>query len=68
MTDENEKKHLLTAFMCPPSKCTCECAAGGPCEHVWDGPECEFDEGRGSSATCSRCGMPAIEHSLWCLP
>lgn len=33
-------------------------------EHVWDGPEVEFDEGRGQSVTCSKCGMWAVNFSL----
>jgi len=51
--------------MCGPSSaaCKCECGRGGPCEHKWDG---EFirTEG-GGTATCSRCGMDAMSHSMW---
>lgn len=58
----------LTLIACGPSTgtCKCECATGGPCEHVWDGPE--KTDGNLSTATCSRCGMPAIEHDMWVMP
>lgn len=50
--------------------CRCECsqpARGGAriCEHVWDGPvETIADTAAGElqSATCSRCGMTALDH------
>lgn len=43
--------------------CYCDCANGGPCEHSWDGDPYESGDGAWS-ATCSRCGMTAISHSL----
>ena len=36
------------------------------CEHVWDGEFVESDSM--ASATCSKCGMLAIDHSLRCGP
>lgn len=48
----------------PWSDCYCACSAGGPCEHRWDGDGAEFDEGRGWTATCSRCGGTAIGHCM----
>lgn len=33
---------------------------GVHCDHIWDGPQQEFDEGRGATATCSKCGAWAI--------
>lgn len=45
----------ITAIMCGPRKC----------EHLWDGPQQEFDEGRGMTATCSKCGEWAINVSMW---
>jgi hypothetical protein len=59
----------VTVFFCGPSRgqCKCECATGGPCDHVWDGPEVPFGD-RGSSSTCSKCGMTAIDHDLWVCP
>lgn len=50
-------------FHATPS-CRCECDTGGPCEHKWDGPEEEYENG--SSVTCSKCGMSAISHSMRC--
>jgi len=64
----NDEKQPVAIFVCPPTKCRCECPTMGECEHIWDGPEREFAEGRGSSATCSRCGMMAVEHSMWSGP
>lgn len=47
-----------------PNACYCACNGGGPCEHNWDGPVWESDDGCTSSATCSRCGCTAMSHSL----
>lgn len=48
--------------------CYCACASGGPCEHTWDGEWYEFSDGLEGptigTATCSRCGMTAMSHSL----
>ena len=56
----------ITAYVCGPSTDTYKCQCpNGPCEHIWDGPIEEYDEGRCVSATCSRCGMTAVSHSLW---
>jgi hypothetical protein len=45
-----------TVFICPP-----------PCDHVWDGPWVRL-EGRGESATCSKCGADAVSVYLMRLP
>jgi len=60
----------VTVFACGSSRgpCKCECATGGPCDHQWDGPWEEFEGGGGGTATCSRCGMSALHHSLWTSP
>jgi hypothetical protein len=63
-------------FQCGPSTATCKCTCGiedvpHVCEHTWDGPEehIEYESGALSvSATCSRCGLTALAHSLWCSP
>lgn len=47
-----------------PDLCYCACSSGGPCEHKWDGENVEFDEGRGWTVTCSRCGCTAISHDM----
>ncbi len=47
-----------------PSACYCACGTRGPCEHSWDGPEWESDDGLASSSTCSRCGCTAMSHDL----
>lgn len=65
---------LGTYFACGPSNATCKCTCGlkdveHVCQHQWDGPEefIEYPEGGcSSSATCSRCGMSAMSHSMWC--
>lgn len=49
-----------------PNACYCACTTGGPCEHVWDGPE--YHSESFSSATCSRCGTMAMSHDLRVMP
>ena len=41
--------------------CYCGCP-DGPCQHVWDGPWVEFDNG--GSVTCSRCGTTNMSHAM----
>lgn len=62
----------LTAsfFSCGPgnARCACECGQGGPCGHQWDGEgeSVIYEDGGGmESASCSKCGMLAIDHSMW---
>lgn len=47
-----------------PDDCYCDCGNGGPCEHVWDGPDYVSEDGCLESATCSRCGMASFSHSM----
>lgn len=49
------------------SACYCACP-DGPCEHTWDGPEWQSQDGCQSSATCSRCGATALHHDLRVMP
>ncbi len=62
----------VTHFTCPATAHTCACRCpDGPCEHVWNGSGRDWetpDGGFVSTATCSRCGMTAIDHSLWTGP
>ena len=51
-----------------PNSCYCACSTGGPCEHKWDGEGVSFDEGRGWTVTCSRCGCTAMRHDMRVLP
>lgn len=48
-----------------PESCYCDCANGGPCEHVFDG-HAEYDDGGCAVYTCvcSKCGCTAISHDL----
>ena len=46
-----------------PSACYCDCANGGPCEHVWGGWR-ETHLHLGGEAFCQKCGMGATHHSL----
>lgn len=32
------------------------------CDHRWNGKVVEFDNGRGETVTCSKCGMLAVDH------
>jgi len=58
---------IKMVFNCGPSseKCKCECP-DGLCEHQWDGPP-HYEKNMGT-ATCSRCGMWAINHDIWVMP
>lgn len=66
-------------LVCGPStigKCKCSCPKS--CEHLWDGPVVhdedpdsaeimgnEYVPAPLTTATCSRCGMWAINHDMW---
>jgi hypothetical protein len=68
MADSTEDPVLIHSCGAGNAKCACECSKGGPCGHVWDGEGVEEiyeDGGAMSSASCSRCGMLAISHSMW---
>ena len=43
--------------------CYCNCP-DGLCEHSWDGPTYESEDGCMMSATCSRCGAVAAYHDM----
>ncbi len=47
-----------------PNSCYCACGTGGPCEHKWDGPDYESEDGCCVSLTCSRCGITAMSHDM----
>jgi hypothetical protein len=53
VTTEKTEEEPITVFMC----------GTGDCDHVWDGPGIEWDTGE--AATCSKCGVDAMTHSLW---
>ena len=57
----------ITIHTCGPSSSTCKCQCpDGPCDHDFRG--C-VDQGNGCySAVCTKCGLPAIQHSLWVEP
>lgn len=47
------------------SGCYCACASRGPCQHEWNGPWRDFDDGRGGETTCSKCGAGSMSHDMW---
>lgn len=47
------KMAKLTFFTC-----------GRECDHIFDGPWVEFQDGTGASKTCSKCGALAIDVEL----
>lgn len=51
-----------------PNSCYCACGTAGPCEHKWDGPDWESEDGCAMSVTCSRCGSTAMSHDIRNLP
>lgn len=71
MSDENER---VVVHSCGPSRPGCECKCTPEkrdCGHVFDGPWEEFETGGGAwcgTATCSKCGMSAMSHDMWCGP
>jgi hypothetical protein len=67
---QNAEDLVASFFSCGPGndRCTCECGKGGPCGHQWDGEgeSITYEDGGGmESASCSKCGMLAIDHSMW---
>jgi len=59
------KKHAAAARAVAVFVCGRElCRDGQP--HQWDGKG--IDDGHMSSATCSKCGLAAIDHDLMVLP
>lgn len=62
----------MTVFKCGPQTKTCHCTCGQEgervCEHEFDETTYLRDEsGRivGGTRVCSRCGLTAMEHSIW---
>lgn len=59
-------------ILCGSGSDRCRCDCPRTCEHRWDGPDEAIRDagGRmvGGSATCSRCGMAAMDHDLRVLP
>lgn len=56
----------LSVFVCPPG-CRCECSTGGLCEHDFSGWR-KFEDGRGATTVCVRCGLDSMSHDLRVLP
>jgi hypothetical protein len=60
-----KKAHVHVFWHYGPCYCGCP---DGPCQHIWDGPDVEFDDGHGVSVPCSRCGMLAFSHDMRVAP
>lgn len=59
----------VKAHVSHASSADCYCACpDGPCQHTWDGPIYESEDGCMRSATCSRCGAVAAYHDMRCGP
>lgn len=52
---------------CPRSEVTIHVCGRVSCEHKWDGPTVQVDEGC-FSVTCSKCGIDSFSDSYWRLP
>ena len=57
----------MIAHLDPAGPCYCACPTG-PCQHTWDGPDIQIEDGLGYSVTCSRCGTSALSHDMRCGP
>lgn len=74
MSSATPKPSPITVFECGPSRASCECrctAEKRDCGHVWEGEPETGETGGGAafySVTCSRCGMSAMDHDIWCGP
>jgi hypothetical protein len=53
MDESKAPETKITAFAC-----------GVKCDHVFDGPMAEFEDGLGGTSTCSKCGAWAIDVCL----
>ena len=66
MSDKDKQDTLSSGiFICGGQKCP----VGG--EHVWDGPMEEYRGPNGSytvTATCSKCGISAIDYDMMNAP
>lgn len=63
----SHQAHEQTGFverLTDPAICMNADQVGG--KHVWDGPAADF--GWGSSASCSQCGVLAIDVDQWLAP
>lgn len=61
---ESKRSGNITVFACGGG-----CPKGG--EHQWDGPEETWEGpegGGGGSATCSKCGIAAIDYDMMNAP
>lgn len=58
---------LHTSFN--PHECYCTCGSPNPlCEHLWNGPEVQLEDGQVVSASCSLCGLSAYSHDIRIAP
>lgn len=65
------KQAVVSLSICGPSRPGCVCRCPDTCEHRWDGAWLERRLPSGATegqATCSRCGMGALDHDRWVLP
>lgn len=54
----------VTMFMCPPEQAKGTCVPfEDPKAHNFEGWQ-EFDEGRGGTTVCTKCGISAFTHSM----
>jgi hypothetical protein len=66
MSEIKNIENQASVFKCGSSSEKCKCNCPISCEHLWDG-EPHIENGFGT-ATCSKCGMWAINHDMWVLP
>ena len=63
LCDDNQCPGRQTFKPMEKSQCTMHMLQDR-CEHRWDGPWVDHDDGRGGSVTCSKCGMDAMSWSM----
>lgn len=70
--DKNNPKGITFHSTFNPKACYCNCGLtdiGGNtvvrlCEHLWNGPVLELENGQLITASCSLCGMTAYSHDM----
>lgn len=64
---EDLAQELANETGLPRSEITIHVCGRTSCEHTWDGPTVQVNEGC-FSVTCSKCGVDSFSDSYWRMP